>query len=595
MLNNIKSASFTIILLGAALAGSAQRDTVLNREVEVVKSFKPKILDSYKINEMPKIEETEIQKPTFDYNISSDPIINTFSVNPLKPASIASAPKEETGYGLVRAGVGNYNKPYGELFFNHLPTKKSIFGLHAMHLSSHSKINLEGGDRVDAPFSNNLAEIYYNQFLQKSVLSFMADFTHDGFNYYGYPVDPVPAPLLEENQTINYFGTKQAFTKGGITVKLNNPSLEMNDPFFGFDFNYHYFSTKTGQNEHFGKLMGHFQQPFSFGTGLLDIGGTFVQANNVFNRVTNTIASRQQSWLQINPAMYFEKKIFNATAGLKTWYVTDKDIDAQFKIAPYALFNFMPVKNIIKLYAGVDGNFANNYYSKIAYENPFVDPEHDVINSFEKIRFFGGFDGKFAAKTNFKIGVDYSKIDDQPLYYLEEKILPDPEINPNPSIVYNDFSILYDDLKLLKFNLEIIHRSSDKFDLLLSGNYYMYTLAEQAEAWNMPEWDASLSLSYKITERLSASADFYLIGSRKALIVEYTDLIPINGTGSGSQIFKSYNLDTVFDMNVRGNYKITEKFSVFAQLNNFGVQKYQRWFGYHVQTINFLAGISYAF
>ena len=73
MLNNIKSASFTIILLGAALAGSAQRDTVLNREVEVVKSFKPKILDSYKINEMPKIEETEIQKGSQFSSISTSP------------------------------------------------------------------------------------------------------------------------------------------------------------------------------------------------------------------------------------------------------------------------------------------------------------------------------------------------------------------------------------------------------------------------------------------------------------------------------------------------------------------------------------------
>jgi len=250
----------------------------------------------------------------------------------------------------------------------------------------------------------------------------------------------------------------------------------------------------------------------------------------------------------------------------------------------------MPVKNIIKLYAGIDGNYINNHYSKIAYENPFVDPEHDVINSFEKIRFYGGFDGKFARKTNFKIGFDYSIIDDQPFYYLHEYTYPDPIINPNPLIIDNDFSFLYDDLSLFKINLEIFHRSSEKLDLLLSGNYYMYNLDEQEEAWNMPDWDANLSLGYKITEQLSVSADFYLIGTRKALIIEYP-----YPSGYGSQVLKSYNLDTAFDMNVRGNYKITEKFSVFAQLNNFGFQKYQRWFGYPVQSFNFLAGVSYSF
>ena len=80
MLNIIKSILvFTLISL-FTFTVSAQRDSVISREVEVVKSFKPKILDSYKINEMPKIEETEHQKPNFNYNIKSEPVVNAFSV-----------------------------------------------------------------------------------------------------------------------------------------------------------------------------------------------------------------------------------------------------------------------------------------------------------------------------------------------------------------------------------------------------------------------------------------------------------------------------------------------------------------------------------
>jgi hypothetical protein len=419
------------------------------------------------------------------------------------------------------------------------------------------------------------------------------DYNRDALNYYGYPVNPVPEPLTEENQTVNYFGTKQAFSKGGISVKLNNPSLEINDPYFGFDFDYHYFTTKTGQNENYGKLMAHIQQPFSFATGLLNVGVTYNRADNVLNLAKLSIDSRVQSILYINPAIYFDKKMFNAELGINAWYATDKDVDGQFKVTPNILLNFMPVKNVFKVFAGIDGNFINNHYSKIAYENPFVDPEHDIINSFEKIRFFGGFDGKFAAKTNFKIGVDYSLVNDQPFYYLEEYTYPDPNINPNPQIVDNDFSVLYDDLSLFKINLEIFHRSSGKLDMMLSGNYFIYNLDEQEEAWNMPDWDATFNVGYKITEQLSVSADFYLIGARKARIIDsqLQNLL----SSSAQPIKKSFNLDTAFDMNVRGNYKITEKFSVFAQLNNFGFQKYQRWFGYPVQSFNFLAGASYSF
>lgn len=594
MLNKIKSYFFIFLFVLTVQTTLAQRDTTINREVEVVKSFQPTIQDAHKIYEMPKIEEAEIQKPTFNYSISSQPVRNAFAVNPLKAASIGSTPKEETGYGLVRAGVGNYYKPYGEIFFNHLTTKKSIFGIHAMHLSSNGKLKLDGGDKVDAPFSKNVAEIYFNQFFRESLLSVNVDYNRDAFNYYGYPNYPVPGLLTEENQTINYFGTNQAFSKGGLSVKLNNPSVEINDPYFGFDFDYHYFSTKTGQIENFGKLMAHVQQPFSFGTGLLNVGVTYNRAEHVINHINPMVDSRMQSVLYINPAVYFGKKLFNAKLGFNTWYATDKDAEGQLKVTPNVLLNFMPVKNVFKVFAGIDGNFINNHYSKIAYENPFIDPEHDLKNSFEKIRFYGGFDGKFAATTNFKISADYSLINDQPFYYLEQYIYPDPDTNPNPSVIDNDFSVLYDDLKLFKINLEIFHRSSGKLDLLLSGNYFVYNPEEQQAAWNMPDWDANLNLGYKITEQLSVSADFYLIGARKSLIID-TQLPENLLSGSFPPVKKSFNLDTAFDMNVRGNYKITEKFSVFAQLNNFGFQKYQRWFGYPVQSFNFLGGVSYSF
>jgi len=584
-----------IVFIGISTATFAQQDTSLTREVEVVKSFKPTISDANKINEMPKIEETEHQKPNFDYSIYSQPILSTFSVNTLKAASIVETPETETGYGLVRAGLGNYNKPYGEFFFNNLNSKKSIFGLHAMHLSSLGKITLEGGDRVKAPFSKNNAELYLHQFFKKSILSVNLNVNHDGFNYYGYPKNQIPTFLKEDEQTVNYQGKKQAFTKGGANISLYNPSVEMDDRDFSFIAMYDYFTTKTKQREHYGKFQVKAQKPFEKGTGKLDAGIIFTQAEEILNRVTDTIGQRQQVWLMANPSWYLGDKKANVELGIKTWYIIDKDFDAIAKIAPNIHANFIPVEKIIRLYAGITGDYINNHYSKIAYENPFVDPMHDVRNSMEKIRFYGGFDGKFSAKTNFKIAADYSIVGDQPLYYLHEYTLADPLINPNPVIVDNDFKVMYDDLKLFKLNVEIVHRSSKKLDLSLTGNYYSYNLNEQEKAWNMPDWDANFSVDYKITEQLSASAEIFLIGTRKALIIEDPNFYDNSASTLLPMIYKSFNLDTAFDLNVRGNYSITQKFSVFAQLNNFGFQKYERWFGYPVQSFNFLAGVSYAF
>jgi len=583
-----------LIFIVSAITATAQRDTSLTREVEVTKAFRPTISDVHKINEMPIIDETEHQQPKFDYSIYSQPILNTFSVTPLKAATISKTEKKQTGYGLIRAGVGNYNKPYGEFFFNNVNSKKSIFGIHAKHISSHGKLTLEGGDKVDAPYSKNEAEVYYKHSLRSSILSVDVDFKHDGFNYYGYPLNPIPDILLEENQSITYQGTKQAFTKGGLNVNLKNITAEMDDPAFNFNFKYHYFGTKTEQREHFGEFDMDFQKPLDTGTLLTDAGVTFLYADNIINRVTDTIGKRTQTQFFVKPAWYYEGKTVNVTVGLNAWFIMDNDMDAVAKITPNIRVNYMPVKDIFKLYAGIDGNYINNHYSKIAYENPFVNPMHDVKNSFEKIHFYAGIDGKFSKKTNFKISVDYSMIDDKPLYYLSEYIYLEQPIGSNPFIVNNTFYVLYDDINLLKFNVEIFHTSSERLNLLLSGNYYVYNLDEQPEAWNMPDWDATFSLDYKITEQLSVGTDIYLIGGRKALIVE-SSRFPGLFSANNAPKYKTNNLDTAFDLNVNANYQITQKFSVFGQLNNFGFQKYQRWFGYPVQSFNALVGVSYVF
>ncbi|QGY42996.1 hypothetical protein GM418_04785 [Maribellus comscasis] len=590
----------SILLIFAVTVARAQRDTTLTQEVEVVKAYNPTISDANKINDMPKIEEEEHQKPTFNYSIFSQPIYNAFSVNELKAATVSMPPEENTGFGLVRAGLGNYNKPYGEVFFNSQNTKNTIFGLHGKHLSSHGKLKLEGGDKVKAPFSENEAEMFIKHLFRSSILSVNLDFTHNGFNYYGYPVDSIPAVLKEEDQQINYLGQRQTFSKGGININLQSENNNRKDFTFDFNFLYDYFGTKTDQREHFGEFSADINKPLNTGSAILNAGITFVKADNVFNRHLDTMATSQQMWFTVKPAYYLGGDMANIRIGFNSWIVQDNNADLVAKIAPNVRLNFAPVKEIINIFAGVDGNYVNNHYSKIAYENPFVDPEHDVVNSFEKLHFYGGFDGKFATKTNFKLSVDYSMINEQPLYYLFEYVYPTTGPLPSPSVVDNDFDILYDDLDLLKFNAEIFHTASEKLDLLLTGNYYVYKMNEQEEAWNLPDWDAKLSLGYKISDQLSVSSDIYAIGSRTALIAESTGFDPrpapfIELTESPTVTLKSYNLNTVIDMNFNASYKITQNFSLFGQLNNFGFQKYERWFGYPVQSFNFLAGLSYAF
>ncbi|WP_372932106.1 hypothetical protein [Mariniphaga sediminis] len=592
---------FLFVLTGASGTALAQRDTSLTQEVEVVKSYRPTISDANKISSMPRIEDAEHEKPSFNYNIFSQPIYNTFSVNQLKAATFSSEPAEDTGFGLVRAGVGNYNRPYGEVFFNSQNIRNTLFGLHGKHLSSHGKLKLEGGDKVDAPFSENEAEMFLKHFYRSSVLSINLGFDHKGFDFYGYPLESIPDFLKEEDQEINYQGKRQTFTKGSFNIGLENATAGRNDITFDFDFLYHYFGAKTGQREHFGEFMVDLKKPYDKGTGFLEAGITFVRAEEVFNRNQMALGKSQQTWITAKPSYLLGGDMANIRLGVNAWFVMDSSTDMMAKLAPNIRANFAPVEEIINIFAGIDGNYINNHYSKIAYENPFVDPEHHVKNTFEQFHVYGGFDGKLAAKTNFKISVDYSKLKEQPLYY-QFGYEYDDEGTATP-VVDNDFDVIYDNLSRLKFNVEIFHAYFEKVNLLLSGNYYVYKMDTMEEPWHLPDWDAKLSLGYEVSEQLSLTTDLFFTGQRKALIMSVPGEDPRKPEAlTNAELlqledlqFNSYNLPTVFDLNLNANYKITNRFSVFAQLNNFGFQKYQQWLGYPVQSFNVLGGLSYAF
>jgi len=262
------------------------------------------------------------------------------------------------------------------------------------------------------------------------------------------------------------------------------------------------------------------------------------------------------------------------------------------------LLNITPIEGILNFFAGIDGKYEQNNYSKVAYENPFVNPKHDVKSSMHQYRFFGGFNGKFSSKANYTISAEYSSIKDQPFYFMEAYYYPDASTTVDPIITYNDFNVLYDDLGLTKINLEVYYTASEKLNLLLKGSYYSYNTNKQTEPWNMPAFDAKLSLDYQVTDQLNISTDVFVIGERNALVIEWerysNSLMPVP-IEENTKINKAYLMDMVIDLNVKGTYSITQNFSVFAQLNNFGFQSYERWLGYPVQNFNFLGGISYSF
>ncbi|HNX79133.1 MAG TPA: hypothetical protein PKJ24_04590, partial [Prolixibacteraceae bacterium] len=342
-----RSLSALIIALGISAVAVAQTDSI-RREVEVVKAFAPTVKDADKINDSPVIKDEVFKKPDFNYSIDSRPVFSKLPVKDLQAATIVGKPAEKPGYGLIRAGAGNYNRPYGEIFFNNPTGKNTIFGLHGRHLSSYSKLNLKGGDRVKTPFSENEAEMFLKYMFRKSTLSVNLGVDHDGFRYYGYPgTDSIPLyinPKPEQSVKYGYLqGASQTFTKGGININLQNVYAAKDDPSAGFNFQYFRFGTKTGQREDYLKFEMNMNRPRDFISLLVDAGVEYSNTTNIYANIFEVLpvlTNRGQTWLFFKPAIYLGNETINLKAGFKSWVVAGLVDKAQFKISPNIRFNF---------------------------------------------------------------------------------------------------------------------------------------------------------------------------------------------------------------------------------------------------------------
>lgn len=574
----------TVSATFGSLNTMAQKDTIkLRQEVEVTKAYQPTISEAEKINDIPKIKAEPVEAPTFDYSIFSKPIFSTFDPSPVAAAKMVGEPKPTMKMGLLKLGLGNYLTPYGELFFNSQPDKNSNFGMHFKHLSSYGKIKLLNDDKVKAPESENVAEIFGEKFFRRSTLSGSLSFDRKAFTYYGYTGDLLTDEA--KDAMIRHYQDKQYFAKGTADISLKSGKLPATDFNYDFGLNYKHFRSKTGQSENQLLLSGDVHKKFGKTTGLLNASLTYYTADSLINNFSGSFGPKQQILIMANPSLMWKTDVARLQVGLNSTIVFDDDADAAMLFWPKVKAEWSPVPQILTLFAGVDGHLQHNTYSNIAAENPYVDPFHDVLNANYKYIVSGGLKGKISSKTNYLTEASYSKVNDQHFYILYGRDV----LNLSPigaRSLNNTFDWLYDDLKVLKLSAEVMHSVSENFSLRLLGNYYSYELETIEKAWQMPNFDVTFSGIYKPTEQLKFTTDIFVVGKRTALVSE---------PSFSSAPSKTVEMDPIIDLNVGGEYQFSEKLNFFAKLNNFGFQRYEQWLGYTNKSLNWMAGISYSF
>lgn len=541
-----------LIFLLSAISLNVTAQNTINKEVEVVKPYQPVVSDASKINVLPKIADSIIIKPNFEYGITSTKVETGFDVTPIGAAKMSGASLPKLYKTYFKLGLGTEATTYGELFINTLRSRKGTGGIYFNHFSSDGKLKLDNGKKVFSGYSDNDASVYGKRFLNKSELFGELNFNSKTVHDYGYKPEVDTALEKGDNrENFLHFNTK---------LGIQSTHTDSSKLLYIVTANYHYTQDKYKHHEHQVLFNGSFSKQFD---------KHFIGLNtklDIFNRSQN-LDSLGNYLFGLNPYVLWSTDEYMLNAGLN-FYIAHEEDGTYAKIYPKVDFQFNVVKDVIVPFIGISGDVKNHSYQETAWENPYIRPDVVVRNTDGKLNLYGGVKGNLGSKSSYILKVGLYDTNNN-YFYVNDS-----------SRLWNQFKVIYDEGTLFNFSGELTYDATESLSFWLKANYNSYNLTRELHAWHKPKFDLTFNPRYNLKNKIIASLEAYYMGTRYAKPYALTE-DPIKLKGA-------------LDLNLMLEYRYTKILSGFVQFRNLSASKYHYWNQYPSQRFMVMFGMTYA-
>lgn len=582
------SISICFIVLSANLF--AQDD--VNKDVKVVREYTPIISDAFKINELPNAEDDSNQpNMDFDYEILTKAMSSGISIEPITAAKLKPEHKTILDKSYAKGSLGNYTTVNGELYYNILRSKDYALGLNVAHTTSMGKVTLEDDTKSEAPFHDTYASMYFRRFLKKSTFSLDADFLHNVYRYYGYQtIDE--AATYTSNIGNNVLGSdllhddRQRLSGFKTTLGFNNKEIESKDTPYSIKLNLGTFSNVTGVSEGNIGIQGDVKFLVSKNLSVnIDGGFDYFGASVPDSDEIYQFNERKMTVANLSPNIEYGFDMGSIRIGFDMFAQTGVDgenVGDDFNIAPHIEGDLVIAEGIVTAFGGVKGDYFVNNYEKMQRENQFIAADQMVANSFHGLHLFGGVKGNFSSSVSFVARVDHSVFTNEHFYVNRSysTFIPEDANVLKSTHQTNLFDVVYDDGNLFSASGELKYEPTKKLNVLFFAKYNGWNLNDLEYAWHKPEVEINARANFSPMEDLWITIGLNTQGKRYAYDAATNE---------------AKELAAVYDFNIGGQYFISSKWNVFANINNMFASKYYQWNGYPMQRLNMHVGVGYSF
>jgi hypothetical protein len=533
------------LLVSHFTAAQDDRTSSLNKDLVITKESKIELPEVSRNFEKITYDmaQSEISPQEYEFNEVPTQVAKLDMKVKIRTLNPDVLPKLYGNY--VKAGFGNYVTPYLEGYFNSKRSDQYLYGLHVKHLSS-SK-----GPVEFARSSVNNVDLYGKYFLDGVSVGANASYQRERFNYYG--IDKNLENVKEDSLKLIY-NTINA----GLTFQSTNTQSELQ---FQAGLQYYNFGNKAqSENEVVVDLGTKYELDK---TKNVLVSGLYSFSNRKVEE------SYSRSFFQLRPTVELKNEAYKIEGGLNFAYTSDTLLSSKAHLYPVLNANYYLIPNELTVYAGLGGGMQKNVLRTFAAQNPWILEGIVLSNTNKTFELLVGANGNTLNRLSYKAQLAYQTYKNLSFFV-------------NDAVDTSGFNVIYDtgNSNILNFTGALSYAVTEKLRIGFEGNYYSYGLSTVEEAWHRPDLDLSILSAYNIYKKIYFNVDIFYLSGLKGQN-------PLNGDVE--------KLPGIVDLNLKLDYKFSEPFTAFIQLNNVLGQKYQRYLYYPVKGINVLAGVTLSF
>ncbi|WP_418586890.1 TonB-dependent receptor [Phocaeicola sp.] len=548
------------IIMGVALLpvvkGYAQeqaKDSTLNRTVVVENQYNPEVMDAFKVNVLPKVEEPAVAKQHIDYATSVRPL-TTWNFSPMAP--ITSEQKQpDAPRGYIRGAYGSRNNADLKASYlwdisrrDRLQFMGSLYGMYG----SISSLLPEEGDWKSRFYRTDVALDYKHDF-QKVSLTLGGAFTSQVFNY-------MPGKAKEIQNM--YETTRQHYTLGEGYVGVS--SVEGQLPVE--------FSIQTGLRSFSRKYdipyMRHGSENIFHTVGF--IAGALNEEQRVgialgMDNLIHDVEQTDYTLLKLNPYYTLENDDVRLRVGAHVdWQSAN---GSGIKAAPDVKVDYT-FSDTYVVYLHATGGTQLNDFRQLNEISPYWGQISQMRTSYTPADIQAGFKASPIPGLGFQLFGGYRVTKD------EIFLIPGALEEHFP---YCYSLLLQEKVKVGYGGAKVAYGYKDIFDFSVNGTYYGWNVKDEAEAllYLKPQFVLEASARAKVYNEFWISADYRYEGRVKVSNLERADAMNNLSLSAGYEFFNCLN--------------------VFARFDNVLNRDYITQSGYLSQGFNALAGISFRF